>query len=168
MRRNVPPARYRWRKFCHRGTKSVAAFPETRSSRYEIYRRDALRASYESRRSSIRWDCGATTCHNVGFSIASRTVSNSERFSPNFFAEHSPSLARVIWFLILSLFFCVEGALLHSLSLYIARQDNFSNGICIWLISVTFLLRFYFSCYIYMFALWQMYCYFCCENIFSR
>lgn len=54
--------------------------------------------------------CGATTCHNVGFSVARFLTAG--RFSSNFFREHfqSLSLSRICYMIsyIISLF-CVEG-----------------------------------------------------------
>lgn len=79
---------------------------------------------------------GATSCYNVGFSVAPRTVSNSESFSPNFFAERSPSLSRVLYDFLYYLSFLVLRYCTLYLYIYISRgRITFSGDLCIWFIS---------------------------------
>lgn len=108
------------RKFCHRAMKIGRGLPRDRTFRYEIYRRDALR-----RRMSVggllSGETVGTSCHNVGFSVALRMVSNGGSFFCEFLCGTLSVLCYTVSHIIS--FFVYHPPYIA----LIARQNNFSS-----------------------------------------
>jgi len=154
MRRNVPPAGYRWRKFCHRGAEN-----RSRLSRRQglLGVRFTVATPFERRMSVDGPLSGEAAELRAAIMSVFPTVGVSRQI---FYETYSVPLARVLYDFLYYLSLFLRSCTLYP---YISRGEITSSSGFMYLVYVVRDFSRDFIRPVYTLALWH--CYFCCENI---